>query len=372
MIALVLSVGLQDVAHSQWIITNLHPEGALSSRAYGTDNGQQVGNAVFGSSSGFRASLWYGTSLSWVNLHPGGAAASQAYGIHNGQAVGYVQNDSTSYARASLWESGISTSVVNLHPTGSDIRGSTVYGIHNGQQAGNILLEGDYSTFSLATSWGGAATSYVDLSGFTRSVALAVHDGVQVGYADFTNAENGWRQRARLWSGTAESEVDLHPDYDVPGSAAFAIHNGQQVGFVGSIDVRHASLWRGTAESWVDINPAEATSSEAYGVHDGLQVGYATFDDVQHAVLWSGTADSAVDLSLALSGSWGNTVARDIWSDGNTIFVAGYGFNNATGRDEALLWAKVVPEPTSLGALVIFSLVARRRRIRAKGNVNRG
>ncbi|QOJ18516.1 MAG: hypothetical protein HRU76_13370 [Phycisphaeraceae bacterium] len=54
--------------------------------------------------------------------------------------------------------------------------------------------------------------------------------------------------------------------------------------------------------------------------------------------MWSGTANSWVDLSTFLTGSWGYTYAESIWSDGTTIHVVGYGFNNATQRTEALLW----------------------------------
>jgi hypothetical protein len=141
---------------------------------------------------------------------------------------------------------------------------------------------------------------------------------------------------------------------------------------VGSVDaggLRHAALWGGTAASWVDLNPAGASESDAWAVHNGQQVGYATVGGLQHAGLWSGTADSWVDLSLALSGSWAQTFARDIWSDATTTYIAGSGFNNLTGRWEALLWTQPVPEPSSLllllgsGSLLYFV----RRRGRTPG-----
>ncbi len=56
--------------------------------------------------------------------------------------------------------------------------------------------------------------------------------------------------------------------------------------------------------------------------------------------MWSGTAASWVDLHPA--GSWGSSSAHDIWSDGNTTYIAGSGYNINTLRWEALLWTQVV------------------------------
>ena len=64
-----------------------------------------------------------------------------------------------------------------------------------------------------------------------------------------------------------------------------------------------------------------------------------------HASLWHGTAASWVDLSLDLTGSWRDTFARSIWSDGTTLFIVGEGINVAANRTEALLWTRPVPEP---------------------------
>ena len=113
-------------------------------------------------------------------------------------------------------------------------------------------------------------------------------------------------------------------------------------------DTFHASLWTGTAASWVDLHPEESTGpSFGFGVYDGLQVGRA---EVGHrrASLWRGTAESWVDLSLDLTGSWGNTEATSIWSDGTTIYIGGSGHNLDTGRLEALLWMRPVPEPSAV------------------------
>jgi hypothetical protein len=50
------------------------------------------------------------------------------------------------------------------------------------------------------------------------------------------------------------------------------------------------------------------------------------------------------DLSLALTGSWSNTVAKSVWSNGATLYVAGFGNHN--GSTQALLWSR--PQPCLL------------------------
>jgi hypothetical protein len=122
-------------------------------------------------------------------------------------------------------------------------------------------------------------------------------------------------------------------------------------------------LWTGTAESWVDLSPAGATDSFANAVFDGRQVGFAIVGGNWRAGIWSGTAESWVDLSAFVPGSFGNTNARSIWSDEQFVYVAGYGFNNATQREEALLWTRAIPGPsTGAAVMLLAALFAKRRR----------
>jgi hypothetical protein len=167
--------------------------------------------------------------------------------------------------------------------------------------------------------------------------------------------------RASIWSGTAASWVDLHPA-GASTSYALAIQGGQQAGAAEVGGVRSASLWSGTAASWVNLNPAGSADSIAYGAFAGQQAGYATFGGVAHAGLWSGNAATWEDLSVFLTGSWGDSIAQSIWSDGTTTYVAGFGFNNNTSRDEALLWTRTVPAPSAAALLSLAGLIATRRR----------
>lgn len=157
--------------------------------------------------------------------------------------------------------------------------------------------------------------------------------------------------------------MSIHPA-NSRGSIAHGVYDGQQVGRTEVPNgERHAALWSGTSASFVNLNPAGATGSEAYAIHNGMQVGYSEVNGVLRASFWHGTAASWEDLSLALDGSWGETLARSIWSDGTTISIGGHGVNNITGRAEALLWTQVIPEPTAVAILLTgaAALLVRRR-----------
>ncbi|HEV2294721.1 MAG TPA: PEP-CTERM sorting domain-containing protein [Tepidisphaeraceae bacterium] len=244
------------------------------------------------------ASLWSGTAASWVDLHPANWDWSEGNGISDTQQVGQVLRGNVRQVRHAALWSGTAASFVDLHPAGFDESESSAYGATGTQQVGRA-------------------------SG-----------------------------RAGLWNGTADSWVDLGP------GAAYATSGTQQAGsaFFG------ACLWSGTADSRVDLAPAGATSSSAYGIFGQYQVGFVSFSGGWRASLWSGTADSWEDLSLALTGSWDESLASDVWINGNTLYVSGYGYNLSTARYEALLWSRPVPEPSALSLLALGGLWGLRRR----------
>jgi len=241
--------------------------------------------------------------------------------------VGYAAVGGTS--RASLW-SGTAASWVNLDPAGY----SVAVGVDDGVQVGSMRTGGDR-----AALWRGTPGSYVNLhpAGATTSFAYDVGSGQQVGYA----VVGGWA-RASLWRGTPTSWEDLNP----PGatySYANGVGGGQQVGRAGVGGETHAILWSSTAASWVDLNPLGAPYSYAGDVYSGQQVGQAEVGGVQRASLWKGTSASWVDLHAILPAGFSSSLAEDVWDDGVSTYVVGFGRNSTTGRDEALVW--VGPRP---------------------------
>ena len=167
-----------------------------------------------------------------------------------------------------------------------------------------------------------------------------------------------------LWSGTAESYVDLNPT-GFDKSVAFNVSGGQQVGYGSGSATgdQHAALWSGTPESYVDLHPTGFDYSVAYGVSGGQQVGCGRVSatGVMHALLWSGAAESYVDLSVFLPGWLPYSVATDIDSFGN---VAGYAYN-AQGYECAVLWGYdlgpgdwgMPPEPVPLPGAVLLGAI---------------
>lgn len=326
-----------------WTVTNLHPQGADASQAWGVSSQTCTGSAQYshGPNARSTAVLWQnGNSGTWLSLNPAGSDSASARSLAGGQQVGSASVGGRDHA--GLWNQ-TAASWVDLHPAGA--MWSSAFGTAGDVQVGTSWFGVEPGHAGL---WRGSAASWVDLhpAGATQSSAVAASGNQQVG-----TAEIGGASHASLWSGTAASWIDLNP----PGaseSAAYAT-NGSIQGGSARFGSMHAVIWNGSAESFVDLNPhphgQDAQSSYVYGMSGTRQVGTAYINGVGHASLWNSTAGSWEDLSLALpdgpSGSetWHHTVATAIWSDGVRTTIAGYGYNLLSLRYKALLWSRESP-----------------------------
>jgi hypothetical protein len=342
------TAALALTAHAQWTVTNLHPTSTVTatrSRAQGCADAIQAGYAFVGGVD--HALTWTGTGASAADRHPAGAQYSRIYSIANfpspPDAAGVARFNLDHAAR---W-SGPNFTFTDLHPAAGF--SSVAYDTDGVQQVGIVYIgippAGQYH----ASVWTGAADSWVSLNPNTpSSFAYGVGSGSQVGYVDV----GGFVANAALWRGTPESFVNLHPPA-ASYSIAFAVKGNpigpQQQGGVAGIDgVDHASIWAETPESWVDLHPAGAIDSEVSALGPDLgeplvQVGSALIGTYRHAGYWTGTAASWVDLATFLTGPWGDTEAEDVWISGSQMFIAGWGRNLTTNRDEALLWTGPTP-----------------------------
>lgn len=322
---------------------SLAPPGTHS-YAVCTSNGRQGGYTDCCNAP--RAAVWSGDAISYVDLHPIGASSSQVFAVSGGLQVGWARVSvpgGGSQDRALLWF-GSAGSVVDLHPTGA--MNSYALAGYGAWQGGRV----QFVTSTRAAIWQGSAGTWVDLhpsgQGDT-SVVLAMSDTQQVGYAG-----QGAALGACLWSGSAASWVSLHPPSAGGPSRAFGVHGGRQVGWV---QTRGASLWQGSAASWIDLHPDGACASSAHAVFDGMQVGEVLLDENciaqnNHAALWQGSPSSWTDLHEFLPSSFARSTARGIWSDGQTVYITGWGYNGASFKDEALLWSRpIVPPPPCTG-----------------------
>ena len=106
-----------------------------------------------------------------------------------------------------------------------------------------------------------------------------------------------------------------------------------------------------------DLSPPSRVQrlSYAHAVSGGRQVGDASGSatgNQEHASLWSGTAASWVDLHTFLDSRYTTSWAWGVDVSGNDIWVAGFALNGERGYNEAMLWHNVIPEPSSLLALL--------------------
>jgi len=171
-------------------------------------------------------------------------------------------------------------SYANLNPDGFDLSG--IWSIDENQQGGESWA----GSRPHASLWSGSAESFIDLDpGIGQGSSVrGVGGGLQVGLVYRPNSEN----HAALWRGTADSYIDLNP----PGwvmSQANATDGQRQGGWVADDPSQLlAALWSGTPESLVTLNPAGANNSSITSMNGDVQGGFAGFGTTVHAGFWRG------------------------------------------------------------------------------------
>ncbi|MBK1645444.1 hypothetical protein CKO25_12470 [Thiocapsa imhoffii] len=338
-----------NIAPEQLSLINLHPEGADHSRALGVSNGRQVGVVIKigeGYDQNPTAALWHGSADSLIRLSP---FLSTAYAIDHDQQGGFIG------MAASLWEGSPESQLTLLTDTSLSYQGGVVRALDNGWQAGEVrfpcrtedpTVPGVYH----AAIWNAAAVpdglpTILHFGEECRESivwgidgATATDPGQQVG----SYALDG-RHQAMLWSGSADSVVNLNPTGSLE-SVAYGINNGRQVGYYSpEYLVDHAVVWHGTAEGAIDLHPRDMDASYAFAIDGPWVVGTMypdESDDSKRAVLWN-LADHAnpIDLSALLPEPYNFAEAMALEADraGNLVIV-GSVFNPTAGTQEAVLW----------------------------------
>jgi hypothetical protein len=269
---------------------DLHPtnlSGLVDSQAGATDGVHQVGEADDASGNS-HAILWNSSPDSAIDLSPvnlngiinsgaGSIAGNQQAGSGWGAPVGGLVN-----FHPLLWH-GTAASAVDLSPTNlTGITSSLIYATDGPQQVGQGKGTGTGNTWH-AMLWSGTANSAVDLGASIGidSFAFAVRGNQQVGWDTVGNSSG-----ALLWKGTAQSVVSLTPTNlgSVNSAQALDTNGIQQVGLYGFLDgftgmnVGHAVVWSGTADSAVDLHsflPASGIwSNSAAGTIDASGIIY--------------------------------------------------------------------------------------------------
>jgi hypothetical protein len=295
-----------------------------------------------------RAAVWDGA---WTSLMPPGGIVGQVLGGTEEVQVGAVNSHAT------LWR-GMIASAVDLHPVGN---------------FGSFALASD-GTFQVgytrptapsrhAMLWQGTAASAVDLNPATggESTAYGVADGMQGG----SYTPLGGFARAVLWSGTAASMQSVHPASGYVESAIQGMVTGQQVGYARVSEaplIDHGAIWSGTAQSFIDLNPAGVTSSTLLATCGTAQVGSAD----GNAGIWFGSAESFLSLAQFLPpGQYINSAATCIIERDGLLYVGGYAQSPTGGvHSEAFVWIGV-PAPGPAAILLAMGIFAADRRRRA-------
>lgn len=98
----------------------------------------------------------------------------------------------------------------------------------------------------------------------TGNSRIVAHIGIALGALGGV----GWMASSAVAQWTV---INLHPTQLglVNSSRANGVRDGQQVGYAILGSHNHAALWSGTAESWVDLNPVGVSTSFAFGVSGG-------------------------------------------------------------------------------------------------------
>jgi len=275
--------------------TNMMPNAFNAGELLGVGGGKQAGYArVTGGID--HALAWSGSANNYVDLHvPSYVVGTQAWATDGVSQVGVGSDGGTTLGHALLWQS-TAQSVVDLHPQG--YFHSHAYGVWGGVQIGNLA---DFTLPDGAAMWRGTAESMQLLpipKGYTNSFAYAVHGDEIVGNAGLPTGAV-----AVIWNAKTLSFTDL-------GHGVAHDTNGvNQVGY----SAGRAKMWSGTAQSALDLHqflPSGFTESRALGIDEsGLIVGWASGGPNFVPVVWTPVPEPA-GLVAAAMGLLGLAVRR--------------------------------------------------------------
>src|SRR5688572_11958754 len=215
-----------------------------------------------------RACIWHGTVESFVDLTPPGFMFSEARGVYGDQQVGGTFDKFLPHA--CMWTGTPESYVALQPPEGLFSIAQCTDGVH---QYGLILAwDGeDFATVNAQVGrWSGTADSWVNMTpkGLFGGIISAADGLEQVGA---TAADSGGNApyRAALWSGTAESYVDLHAFLSTNYTESLALgiwHDAAGTAYVvGS--AFNSEVQRTEAVMWVSSGACPADFNDDGGVN---------------------------------------------------------------------------------------------------------
>lgn len=358
----ILLAGMRPMsAQGVWTVTNLHPESANASEVTSLNGAQAGGN--YYTDSGSVATVWAkGAGADWTAADlPATGGNPRLLAVSGPVAVGVVNDDDD---QAVVWnyDAGSTTwTMTNLNPVGAGYSSARAI---SGNQVGGYAYFGGGGT--QAVVWTGTDSTPQNINP-TGAALSAVHamSGTQLAGTARLGGDH-----AVLWLTAGNTVVDLHPVGYVE-SRVTAMTATQQGGAIQTSGHDHAALWSGTAESVIDLG-GSFVDSEITAMIDGFQVGYTD----QGAALWMGSAESYIDLNPFVTALFGDdynyAVATSIGVEDGILYIGGYVTDFSYGVDVRafIMSASVssltaVPEPSSYAVLVgvaVLGCAIRRRR----------
>ena len=342
---------------------NVSPVGSASAVLSGTSSGKSTG----GNGHAF---VYDSTLDQTVDLNPLGYVNSIAKGTDGVEQVGYSR--SAYYGQCTIWKGTAASAVILTPPT---YLASWCLGTDGGYEIGYTFKAFYIYSIEHATLWSGSANSYVDLhaGASTYSRGRAIKGNEQVGeidaYADMDpDAGNiSAYSKAVLWHGTAASMVILHPA-GFYSSRVLATNGTQEGGWAYGTSGIHAMLWSGSAASFIDLHPAGYFDTRVTAMSATMQVGDGWVGGNthapgahRHALAWTGSASSVIDLTAYAPIGYTDAVATGIDAAGN---VVGYAFKTPTSGDHmpvdavAVVFVATPAPPSPIASLTISPAAA--------------
>jgi hypothetical protein len=168
--------------------------------------------------------------------------------------------------------------------------------------------------------------------GEDEPVTVAADGDVALYATDGTRLAGNVHGRAMLWPSPNAAPVDLSPK-GMQMSEVQALDGELQIGTAFKGFRARAGIWRGTADSFVDLTPNGYQTARASGALRGYQVGSVRRKDTTRggsagsdncAVVWQGSADRWVDLNALLpSATYNASTALAIDIRGDVLQIGG-------------------------------------------------
>ena len=312
--------GIAGIDPDSWKVTRLTlPKGYARGMVYGFCGGHAVGNAETIRAGSF-ACWWPDNKPELLKLE---GKKWVACGQAGGNTIPGLWREKSSEMRAAVWslrKGGLAARVLHSSSFDQSWASATAGGVVIGMA--KRPAEPGSRARTLGVVWR-EGEEPITVSG-DGDVSLSATDG--------TRLAGNVHGRAMLWPSPNAEPIDLSPK-GMQMSEVQALDGELQVGMAFKGFRARACLWRGSADTFVDLTPKKFQTARALGAAQGYQVGFVREKDTtrggsggsdNRAVIWQGAADRWFDLhSLVDSSEYNASMASAIEIQGDVLRICG-------------------------------------------------